>query len=230
MTSVPGAGALPYVMFHPFYWSNAPEQNIYCANQWSGQESAEVASRAADDAAKLRAERTVEVLLVQARAGVLTRDGDVTDTVCPNGGCLHDADRLRSLAVTALNANTDAGKNAKAALVELVQRHTLDWTSGISAKCKARNLFGLWVGYPLKFTATVPYQLGMGETRRGRLDITPLVAFGYGMSPNAYVSILAGFALGKTNLPPGGDDDDELVVSFVLGLGGNLDLLGLFTK
>lgn len=77
---------------------------------------------------------------------------------------------------------------------------------------------------------TVPYVLADGDVQRGRLAVTPLIAFGYGISPNAYVSILGGLSLGKANLPPGGDNDDELVVSFVFGLGGNLDLVGLFAK
>ena len=65
---------------------------------------------------------------------------------------------------------------------------------------------------------------------RGRVDVTPLFAAGLGLSPNAYVSLLAGVSFGTVNLPPGTDKDDELVVSFLFGLGGNLDILGLLTK
>ena len=95
-------------------------------------------------------------------------------------------------------------------------------------------MLGLWLGFPLKFSATVPHQVGLKpddyKIKRDRLDVTPLVAFGAGISPNAFISLLAGISLGRTNLPPSTDKDDEIIVSFLFGLGGNLDLVGLLTK
>jgi hypothetical protein len=225
---VPGVGAVTYIMFHPGYWRNAPAQNIYCANRWGGSESETAASRAADDSARARAVPIVDSLLVAQKAGVLNTNYEVTAIACPRGGCAQSAPQIIELATAANSAGEDATE-FKSALTELVQRYTLDWRTGIAAKCGSR-MVGFWAGYPLKYTATIPYDDVKGVTRRGRVDVTPLFAAGLGLSPNAYVSLLAGVAFGTVNLPPGTDKDDELVVSFLFGLGGNLDILGLLTK
>jgi len=225
--AVPGVGAITYVMFHPFYWRNAPAQNIYCANQWSGTASETVASRAADDAAKERAEPLVENLLTAQKSGALD-EYTVVNMICPNENCKPLAAEIIRLAEAANSASKNATQY-KSTLNGIVQRYTLGWTSGIAAKCGSRR-FGLWAGYPIKYSATLPYKDPMGDNKRDKLEVTPLFAGGLGFSPNAYVSLLAGVSFGHVNLPPGKDKDDELVVSLIMGIGGNLDILGLLTK
>lgn len=122
-------------------------------------------------------------------------------------------DRKRSLA----DANED--------LRLLVQSSSIGWQSGVPGKC-ARYKFGFYVGYPLKFDVTVPVEYeGDAPTRRD-VKVTEIVSVGLGISPNAYVSILAGLSVGVTKIPPG-DNDREAIFGFVFGLGGNLDLLTL---
>lgn len=231
--SVPGAGALTYVLFLPGYWRPDPETNVYCANQWSGEKSEDAAARAADDLARTRAELLVDRLLAQERSGSF-RAGDAAELLCAGTECVKDEVQIRELARTA-NGGGEAASAARTALAGIVQRTTFGWRSGISGRCRSRK-WGVWFGYPLKYTATVPYRVereGGGmvpKIERASLDVTPIFASGLGFSPNAYVSILAGLAVGKTNLPPGTDRDEEPVLSFVLGLGGNLDLLGFLVK
>lgn len=146
MYSTPGAGALPYIMFHPRYWKETPEQNIYCANRWSGEESTTAAQEAADDSAKARAERVVKVLVTQAQIEGLSASA-VVETVCPNQSCAPAAERM--LALARADDDTATGKAAHADLVELVQRSSIGWSSGIAAKCGWYKYFGLWVGYQI---------------------------------------------------------------------------------
>lgn len=112
------------------------------------------------------------------------------------------------------------------ALVSELQVHAIHWMSDVPGDCRKHRFFGLWLGYPLKYKTTVPTQLGNMPILRKHLEVTEIIAAGYGISPNAYISILLGFSVGLTNIPPG-DRDREVVWSFVLGLGGNLDILTL---
>lgn len=229
--SVPGMGALTYVMFHPGYWRSKPETNIYCANRWGGSENEAAAARAADDLAVERAKLIVDRLLASDKAGSL-RAGEAAAILCGEGTCGQDDRRVAALARQVNNAGDEA-EAARTTLTALVIRTTFDWRSGIPARCGSR-MVGMWFGYPLKYAATVPHTVllpnNKSEVRRDRLDVQPLFATGIGVSPNAYVSLLAGISLGKVNLPPGKDKDEELVVSFLFGIGGNLDLLGFLTK
>lgn len=228
--STPGMGALTYIMLHPGYWRNQPETNIYCANRWGGVQSEAAAAAAADDLSSDRAKLIVDRILASEKAGSLVPD-EVLGLMCTDGSCVDDEGAVRTLAKKA-NGTGEEAEAARKVLISKVQRTTYSWTSGISARCGSR-MVGMWFGYPLKFTATVPYQTPTEDgpvVRRHRLDVTPLFATGIGVSPNAYISLLAGISLGKVNLPPGTDRDDELAVSFVFGLGGNLDLLGFLTK
>lgn len=229
--SVPGMGALTYVMFHPGYWRSKPETNIYCANRWTGEANEAAAASAADDLAVERAKLIVDRLLASDKANNLGPK-EVTAIMCAEGPCGQDDHQVAGLARRANTGGSDA-EAARTALTAVVIRTTFDWRSGIPARCGSR-MVGMWFGYPLKYTATVPHVVkladGKSEVRRDRLDVTPLFATGLGVSPNAYVSLLAGISLGKVNLPPGKDKDDELVVSFLFGIGGNLDLLGFLTK
>lgn len=226
--SVPGMGALTYVMLHPGYWRSRPETNIYCANRYIGQDAEDAASAAADNLSKDRAKLIIERLLASAKVGVLKKPGAAREIMCArNNNCVSDEREVRALA-NKVNAGGDDAEAARTTLTAIVQRETFDWRSGIAARCGSRML-GMWFGYPIKYTATIPHLDKDGKVERSKLDVTPIFATGLGVSPNAYISLLAGISLGKVNLPPA-DDDEEWVVSFLFGLGGNLDLIGLLTK
>lgn len=226
--SVPGMGALTYVMMHPGYWRSEPETNIYCANRWGGVASETAAAEAADDLSKERAGLIIERLLASQKAGTL-KAGEAKEIMCADGKCVTDDDQVRTLAAKANGDDDDVAEAARTTLTAIVQRSTFSWKSGIAASCGSR-MVGMWFGYPLKYTATIPHYNHDGVVVRSRLDARPIFATGLGVSPNAYISLLFGIALSKVNLPPGTDKDDELVVSFLFGLGGNLDLLGFLTK
>ncbi len=237
--SVPGLGALPYVAFHPLYWQNKPETNIYCANRYTGRESEAAAARAAKNLAHERAEVIVEQLLASEKAGTL--HGNVAEIMCANGAASQDCGTGETVAqveklVSTVNSRSGAvATAARATLAAAVVRTTFGWRSGISTNCNSR-MFNFWFGYPLKFKATIPYQIGPNTDppRRREFDVQPIFATGVGVSPNAFVSLLAGISLGKINFPTAmdkdGDNDKEFVMSFLFGIGGNLDLFGFLTK
>lgn len=118
--------------------------------------------------------------------------------------------------------------DAEEALALEIQATVVGWKTDLAANCRAHRFLGFWVGYPFaKFKVTAPVRYGSADPTRERLSVQPIMAFGYGISPNAYFSALAGVSLGLANLKPG-DDDDELVATFVVGIGGNLDLFTIF--
>lgn len=119
-------------------------------------------------------------------------------------------------------------KDAEDALAREIQATVVGWKSDMRAKCGWHRFAGVWFGYPFpNFDVTVPARYGDADPTRDRLSVTSLGAMGFGISPNAYFSALVGVSLGLANLEPG-DNDDELVTTFVLSLGGNLDLFTIF--
>ncbi len=358
--STPAMGALPYVMFHPKYWKNQPQVNIYCSNSYAGKRSVAAAQIAADSSAKERAivrmyrlfdiirsdpgwiapiahdtvaDRTLlirlgklRVALVQAKRSIgnrafnpqsyndvcpdekpgasdvkLDASGNVPYTSrCDNYRRLnsefdairkrlssknvnrrisyslnaktykvlaspdadHMVEELNSILESSVNRYPElhglspaqlataqaivraeeegetiklsiadeelelSVEDAKDSLAGSMQSSVVNWPQDLPAKCGA-HIFGFWVGYPLAYKSTLPVLSGIGtDLARIRLEVTGVAAIGLGISPNPYVSILAGVGFGLANISPA-DDDDELVLSFVFGIGGNLDLFTL---
>lgn len=126
-------------------------------------------------------------------------------------------------------------EEAKRRLTLLLQSTVVGWASDLRPSCALHHI-GFWFGYPLPFKVTVPSLFGAdGDERtvRTRVRVKDIFAAGLGVSPNAYVSILTGVAVGLTNLPdpPGiGDADNEVVWTWLFGLGGNADIFTLLRK
>lgn len=126
-------------------------------------------------------------------------------------------------------------EEAKRRLTLLLQSTVVGWATDLRPSCGWHHL-GFWFGYPLPFKVTVPALFGSdGEERtvRTRVRVKDIFAAGLGVSPNAYVSILTGVSVGLANLPGPqglGDNDNEVVWTWLLGLGGNADIFTLLRK
>lgn len=239
-------GSMPYVMAHPAYWSSAHAQNTYCASNWTLGGDEHAASQAAYAIAKKQGERSF-----QAAENVLRPYAATATTMKPDDFMkvkvnvmktyISSADDQAELAMSAIdrtitwlrfkmqpNADADWIALERASIVELIA--TLSWNPVWPGACLSRK-FGFWVGLPLKYETTTELGIGNGTDARGKRDVSPTIALGLGFSPNAYLSILAGISINTiaraanpaVNAPAG----DVSAVTFVAGLGGNLDVLTL---
>lgn len=182
---------------------------------------------------RLRTESTVEAMLVRA-GGLLSPSPNTYDEL--DGLTLDQLETAKRIAAAKAKGESKvelevdgepisyAIDDAEEMLAGSMQSTVVGWYEDLPANCMSRT-FGMWVGYPLTFKSTLPVESSPGDLERTRLGVTGVTALGLGITPNAYVSILLGVGFGLANVS--GDNDDELVVSFVLGLGGNLDLLTL---
>jgi hypothetical protein len=100
--------------------------------------------------------------------------------------------------------------------------------------CLAVN-FGIFVGKPLDFDASVKPS---GKEKQEKRQVHSFLAAGVAYTPNAYVTFLAGVGYNyikvsaeeATDTSPATPEKLRRYASLVLGLGGNLDLVGkLFT-
>jgi hypothetical protein len=111
------------------------------------------------------------------------------------------------------------------------------------------NKFGLWAGIPLEYSSTVAYvSSAEGEPNCKTADaaksdckirkVSPKLAFGAAFMPNAYVSLLFGATFGTAPSRDAAPDADgsykssteRILWSLTLGVGGNLDIVGMFGK
>lgn len=235
-------GSMPYVMAHPFYWRSAHAQNTYCASNWSlgGDENA--ASQAAYGIAKKQGERSFQAAENALRPYAAT-SGDVPAAVRENvkDTYISSAADQRELALSAIdrtitwlrvkarpNADAEWVAAERASIVELIA--TLSWNPVWPGACLSRK-FGIWVGIPLKYSTTTELGIGNGTDARGKRDVSPTIAVGLGFSPNAYISILAGISINTieraANPAVGAPAGDVSAVTFLAGIGGNLDVLTL---
>jgi len=227
-----GVTALPYVMLLPGFWpANAPVRK-YCAAEWSGR-SAAAASKAADALAF-----DMSVLRVAALLETIRVDPDVTHADLRNTGYrflseLTERQLEAAKEIVALdNVTSDAQKAERKQKLQALQTDAMPtlagWTPAVKPKyCWARKL-GAWVGRPAKYKARLagsPFDVEFDA----KSDIDPVVAFGIGYTPNAYVSVLVGATYATTTLQSDAMDanvtNDAPVWTATVGLGLNADIL-----
>lgn len=121
--------------------------------------------------------------------------------------------------------NCQSVDDAKEHLLRLLRLDIVNWDHGIRPYCLPHQ-WGFWFGYPLPFKVTVPVESTNGMQSRAEVNVKKSAAFGVGYSPNAYVSILTGVTAGTVNLSPA-DNDREVVFTWMIGFGGNLDIFTL---
>jgi hypothetical protein len=242
-------GAMPYVMFHPAYWWSGEESRTYCASHWGGGDE-DAASRAASGIARKKAARAFDAAH-NALLGRIVRSGNV-DPAYEQGVAKTyiEGDDDRKVARDEIVARIDswmvkADANASAAVPDSKFDARLSdekasiisaiadmyWNPTLSGKCFWHKVLGLWVGVPLSFETTTEFGEGLGTDARMKRNVSPTVAFGFGISPLAYVSLLAGFSINtidrEANPSAGATAGQVTAWTAVLGVGGNLDLLTL---
>lgn len=246
--STTAVGSMPYVMAHPFYWQSTQAQNTYCASNWAlgGDEAA--ASQAAYAIAKKKGERSFQSVENALRPYVGTPTKDDPKKIAPeleshitNEYISNSSDHkavatsvvARTLAWLRVKAAGSPEANEwlaheRASIVELIA--TLTWNHVWPANCLTRKL-GVWVGLPITYSTATEFGNGEGTDARGKREVKPTIAFGVGFSPNAYLSILAGFSINTVeraaNPAAGAPAGDVSAATFVAGVGGNLDVLTL---
>lgn len=245
-------GTMPYVMVHPAYWFSSQELRTYCASNWSLAGDEDAAARAALGIARKKAERAFEASRSALRPLVLRRGQtdeayrrsykDWVGTTFISSTQDHpDArrsivDNIESWLVDneaqAMSGDLKAAEKLtaeRAAIVDFIA--TLYWNPIRPGKCGGHKLFGLWVGIPLPFSTITELGRGIGSDARMKREVSPTVAFGYGVSLNAYLSFLAGASINTVeraaNPATGAAADQVTAWTLVAGVGGNIDILTL---
>lgn len=243
-TSMPSA--TPYLLLLPAYWAAKPEINKYCAASWSRDVVA--AQDAADKHSLRRAMKSFDTLIDAVRLGKTITEVSKALKM-PEGTEI--STYLFELAHSLINTKVQpvppvtpvplATREAiKAMLVRQIAIEVVDWTPGAPPKaryCLRRKLLGIWVGVPVsKFDARIESHAfeddGVAATNTKR-TVQPRVSFGWGIAPNATVTVLLGLTYSTVEVPNAATAMTTASVgiwSFTAGIGGNLDIINLFRK
>jgi hypothetical protein len=157
---------------------------------------------------------------VWRRSCTLANGGAAVEQVVPLAGCPPAAkadDSVSGLVKglwEALRLEAEADLEVDRVQGEHVASH--DWA------CEPYK-FGLFIGYPATFTATTTIERRTVANEAKR-EVTPVLAFGIAILPNAAVSILAGIAVGTA---PRDDGTAAAIWSGLVGAGVNLDVVNL---
>jgi hypothetical protein len=92
------------------------------------------------------------------------------------------------------------------------------WNPNRPAKGCVLRSFGFWIGRPLGYTAAVRF----GDEVATSHELSPVIAFGLGYSPHAYLSFLVGTTLSNVGT--------ESVWASTFAAGGNIDLVTSWLK
>ena len=231
---VSALGRLPYAAFMPAYWWSSDQRAAYCAAQWS--ESQASANEVSRHAAQEEARQIVSRFLAETRVFQKAAAGgpiNEKELLTRAQKQLHrgiSAEHV-TLALQAMGSDA-AAADARDALESGIA--TLLYRPARLGYCAAHKL-GVFVGRPVAFMATT----GGGEDAldrarfSGRHSVEPLMSVGLVLTPNAYVSVLAGMTYSTVELPSGdadGTPEDYRIWSAIFGIGGNLDLATLLLR
>jgi hypothetical protein len=126
----------------------------------------------------------------------------------------------KNIVDSAANYRKTRSPEDKATTIDLMAK--TEWSPALKPICWTRQI-GAWIGYPLAFDATTT--IGGAEAER---EVSPLVAFGVGVSPHQHVSLLWGVSLG--NVRQEADSSEKTTWSMTFAAGGNLDILTSLLK
>jgi len=205
-----GVSALPYVLVMPMYWGDSPEANRYCANLWGGGEFD--ADAAATARARQWARHVVDTAKaygkqpMQAEGNNFLKDGHWDKNRGANSSRVflesyfsETPEGRRDAARTALLLSQGTSDAEEAAITVLADSR---WKTGVKAKCGSKRFVGVWLGRPTDIV-----------NKQG------VVSFGYGISPSAYFSLLAGLSAFSDS------DNKHVTWGGTVAVGGNLDIV-----
>lgn len=236
------AVAMPYLMVLPFYFFTRQATREYCASAWGVGDDSE-ASAAAVAVSRKTAARLLDA--IEADFAIGRHEADIIRTWFPDAvfppseptpsDQKYDEYRYAKAIVDgvkkvfeARTKNGDGGLTAAAMDASLHDSVAYRlWNPTLRGNCGRRS-FGLWIGRPLTYTATT--ELPIDSSRVSR-EVKPVVAFGVGYTPHAYLSFLAGFTYGEVELADAaGTATQRPLWASTIALGGNLDLVGSLFK
>lgn len=223
--------AMPYLMLLPGFWTGNGYVRKYCASQWAGK-SEVTASRAADALAREKAKQHLEVLLDAIRSSNGKIELEELKNEEPRSRGLEHLTEEQHEAAKALLGETDPAKREllREALETELMTTVVGWTPGLPAKACAARKIGAWVGIPVKYEARIEGRpFGVAVDTKSEID--PVVAFGLGYTPNAYVSVLVGGSYNRATVASSMTDpdarNDRGLWTITVGLGLNADILTL---
>lgn len=193
---------MPYIAFLPKRWFIYGDvTKAYCTSAWRGQ----AAQKAADAfALKLAQERG------QAASWPLKGDGPGDEPERLAGESWDEAQTWE-----AFSANPNKYRKS-------IWRLT-GWATGHEGTCHAW-VPGAYVGIPLGFTAN---GRSKDDEKVQARDFKPLISAGAVLAPFTYFSLLAGITVSNVK---GDDGKNRRALSATIGLGGNIDIVGLLLK
>lgn len=246
------ATAMPYLMLLPGFWTGNGYVRKYCASQWAGKSEA-TASRAADALAREKAALHLDVLLDAVRnhpTVTLSQLGSKQpaeenlvppateksvqpkDEGEPPSRGLEHLTQAQLDGVKRLLATTDVAEKEllRHALETELMTSVVKWTPGRPARACGWRKIGAWVGIPVKYEARVegqPFEVAVNA----KTELDPVIAFGLGYTPNAYVSVLLGGSYNRVSVASSMSDPEARNLAglwtLTVGLGVNADILTL---
>ncbi len=234
--------AMPYIAIHPFYWAKSDAARAYCADTFIGGNK-NTGAAAAQAIEVVTAKAALAGLIAGARSGRFRKrradewnpgmkgENIANVTYCAPPDVDHDDDPCAIYDLNEKQAKAvidgDYAKLAKEGsearedwLLDATHRR---WNPTLAGKCGSTR-FGVYFGINLPTKVDV-------SSRGGSIAVTEqsyngIFSTGFVFAPSAYFSILAGIAHGRVR--PSADAGQVPVWGANLGLGGNLDLIGLF--
>jgi hypothetical protein len=222
--------AMPYLMVHPGYFGAPQPTREYCASAWGSGDDADAAA-AAMGAARKSAQMILTAIKADLRVG--RRPDDIVMARFPGSKEVimktvdDPSDEAEEAAVygrVLVRRVAAAISGADAASVAAEERNILDsltaflWNPNRPPKGCVLRSFGFWLGRPLGYTALVKLQ----DDSEVSHEVSPVIAFGIGYSPHAYLSFLVGTTLSYAGT--------EQVWSSTFAAGGNIDLVTSWLK
>ncbi len=233
--------AMPYLVLAPAYWALSPAARDFCGSSWaaSSENDAFLAAQATADDEAERLLKVLESFEIDIDSPEKLRNrlkqeytGDLADKVIgeddPKDKTRAKDDAILRELVKYLALEKTKRQDRRAEIKQMLSSRAWDPTR--PAQC-GWTKFGFWAGIP-GTTTFRSYIDGITGSHDSNRQYKPIVSFGLVFIPNAYVAILTGPVVG--NLVVGEDTANKgtnfTAWGWVVGLGGNLDLVSLLTQ
>jgi hypothetical protein len=245
--------AMPYVLAVPFYWGVPQATRSYCAASWGVGDEAE-ATAAAQGVAKKTAERMYAAAVPVVKQQLRLEKPDASPVLTPQQkedaryaiGKQYlllprdpaDEKELRTTLLMRVRFVEDSVKDDTLRDDAISSITNIIWNPRLQGSCGLGKV-GLWLGIPTSYSATTALtEVNATKPTEAKRDVSPKIAFGLAVVPNAYFSVLVGITLATlaqqdvaaTADSPANKGVDKTLVAGTVAIGGNLDLLGALAR
>lgn len=237
--------AMPYVSFFPGYFFGSEVNRAFCAAKWSQDDTK--AHKVALEISRDKAEIIVHQLTALAKSGVSLNSESVKRLIPRTYSGISGEDLDAAITQVVATLRKFLSQDASTATLTLAQETqlidtlaALHWNPSHRPWCWYRS-GGIYLGLPQSYQVSSTLVEQDKSTITATRSFNPTISLGFVISPNAYVAILGGLTVGNipqsTIKPTSGGSNADLVVgqpqrafSFLLGIGGSLNIVDLFTK